>query len=232
MKRAVIDYRTCAEVESELRLLGCDVIRTRPLSGLYDEIMGHADIQLHTISDKIICAPSVYGYYKSVFYDKEVVCGSLEPCLPYPKDIAYNVCNIGKYVICSKNHVAPEILTEYKNDGAIFLDVRQGYAKCNICIVNDESAITSDEGIYRELIKNRLNVLKIQSGYISLGNMQGFIGGASGLINKDTLAFCGDLSNHPDGENIKLFCRNIGVDTVKLKNGMLEDIGSIIFIRD
>ena len=58
--------------------------------------------------------------------------------------------------------------------------------------------------------------------------MQGFIGGASGLINKTTLCFNGDLKTHPDCNNIIDFCKNVGVDTISLNKGNLVDIGTIM----
>ncbi|WDU82143.1 hypothetical protein PWK10_10295 [Caloramator sp. Dgby_cultured_2] len=36
----------------------------------------------------------------------------------------------------------------------------------------------------------------------------GFIGGATGLIGKDNLAFYGSLDYHPEGDSIKNFCQN------------------------
>lgn len=58
--------------------------------------------------------------------------------------------------------------------------------------------------------------------------MNGFIGGASGLINKNLLCFNGDIKTHPDYENINSFCKNVGVEVYSLNKGMLKDIGSII----
>ena len=71
------------------------------------------------------------------------------------------------------------------------------------------------------------NILK-KKGFIELYNMEGFIGGASGLIDNKTLCFNGNIKTHPDAENIKSFCKNAGVDVISLNNGNLKDIGSIL----
>ena len=197
-----------------------------PLMHLYDEIRSHADIQVHSAGERLICAPEVYGYYNERLTGADIVCGAREVGAKYPADILYNACGMGDTVICNAAHTAPEVLGEYKR----VLNVRQGYAKCSICVVSDSAAVTSDEGIYKILKDNGFDVLKIRPGYIRLGKMAGFIGGASGLLRQGLIGFCGDLMSHPDGAEIAAFCRSAGVDTVSLGKGGLVDVGSIIRI--
>ena len=224
----IIDYRASDETIKELKNLGCHIIKTQPILSLYDEVRGHSDMQLHAAGDDIICAPEAYKYYKSAICGKKVVCGKSKLKPKYPYDIAYNTCRMGDYVICRENFTDSEILDRYRRMNLKILNTKQGYAKCSICVADKESAITADEGIYNLLIKCGMNVLKISSKGVDLYGMQGFIGGASGLINENLLAFNGDLKTHPDYENIKSFCRNLGVDTISLCSGPLKDIGSII----
>ena len=165
-------------------------------------------------------------YYKERLTGADIVCGAREVGANYPADILYNACGMGDTVICNAAHTAPEVLSQYKR----VLDVRQGYAKCSICVVSDSAAVTSDEGIYKILKDNGFDVLKIRPGHIRLGKMAGFIGGASGLLRRGLIAFSGDLMSHPDGAEIAAFCRNAGVDAVSLGKGELVDVGSIIRI--
>lgn len=226
--RVLIDYRTSEDTVTELNRLGCSVYKTKKVNTLYEEVSGHADMQIHFINSKAICAPEVYDYYKSLNLNGiELIRGSKPLKSTYPDDVAYNVCNIGKYVISRPLCTAIEISSEYLSLKKEFLNARQGYAKCSICVVNDNSAITADNGMYKLLKENNLNVLKIKEGYINLYNMKGFIGGASGLIN-NTLCFNGNLKTHPDYENIKSFCNNVGIDVYSLNNGPLTDIGTIM----
>lgn len=214
------------ETKAGLRELGFTVMPTIPVNAVYDQIKGHADIQIHIVNGRAICAPEVYEYYKKMLPEIDVICGSKPLGAKYPADIAYNVCGIGGLAICSERYAAPEILRQYKK----ILNTRQGYSKCSVCVVSDIAAITADEGIYSLLCKNGIDVLKIRPGFVSLDNMTGFIGGASGLLRDRLLAFNGDIATHPDCENIKAFCKNSGVDIISLGNGELCDIGSILAV--
>ena len=227
--RVLVDCRIKKESMDELNRMGVTVYKSTLIKSLYDEISGHPDIQIHFINNKAICAPEAYNYYCSLNIENlELICGSSELKSEYPLDIAYNVCSLGKYVICRPLCTATEILSEYHNLKKEILITKQGYAKCSICVVNDESAITADEGIYKLLNNHEINVLKIRKGHIELNNMEGFIGGASGLIDERTLCFNGNLKTHPDYHNIVDFCNNVNVDVVSLNNGPLKDVGSIL----
>lgn len=229
MNRVLVDYRTDKKSIDELHHLGVAVYKTTSVKSLYNEVQGHADMQIHFVNKKAICAPDVYDYYKALdLSDIELICGSNQLKSTYPDDVAYNVCLLGDYVVSRPLSVTIEILSEYRSLKKKFLNARQGYAKCSICVVNDNSAITADNGMYKLLKSNGLNVLKIQEGFIALYNMQGFIGGASGLINENVLCFNGNLKTHPDYKNIISFCKNVGVDTISLNNRCLKDIGSIM----
>ena len=227
--RVLVDFRTEDITISELRNLGVDVYKTTAVNSLYGEVSGHPDMQIHFINNRAICAPETYNYYKSLnLRDVNIFSGTKQLKDKYPDDVAYNVCLLGDYVICRPLSVTIEILAEYRNLKKTILNSKQGYAKCSICVVNDNSAITSDNGIYKLLKEHNINVLKIQEGYIELYGMQGFIGGASGLINDSTLCFNGDLKTHPDCNNIISFCKNVGVDAISLNKGILKDIGTIM----
>ena len=95
------------------------------------------------------------------------------------------------------------------------------------------AAITADEGIYKKLINNGIDTLKIQSGSIQLDTMSyGFIGGCCGLIGKNLLAVNGNLNLHPQSREIINFCEKHNVNIVELSKNNLYDIGSIIAIYD
>lgn len=227
-RRVLVDYRTNTTTIHSLSEMGVTVYKSTPVDSLYYEVDGHPDMQIHFIDKTAFCAPEVYDYYRKCnFKDIELICCSKSLSAMYPDDTAYNICNLGKYVVARPLSATPEILTEYRRLKKEFLSVKQGYAKCNICTVDKDAAITSDNGIYKVLKNAGIDVLKIQNGFIELYGMEGFIGGASGLVNK-TMCFNGDLKTHPDYRNIKSFCLNFGVDTVSLNSGILKDIGSIL----
>lgn len=227
--RVLVDYRTDNESIDELNKLGLNVYKTSPLNSLYNEVSGHPDMQIHFINNAAFCAPENYEYYSSFQFDNlKLVHCTKSLSGKYPYDIAYNVCNVGNYVCCRASYTALEILSTYRSLNKEIVNVNQGYAKCNICIVSKKAIITSDDSIYRALHSKDIDILKIKKGYIELYNMEGFIGGASGLINEKILCFNGDLKTHPDCDNIISFAKNSGVDVISLNKGNLKDIGSII----
>ena len=150
---------------------------------------------------------------------------------PYPHDVPLNCAWIGEKLICGK-YAAKEIFEFAVKNGRDTLVIRQGYARCSTCIVDENSVITSDVSIYRECLKKGMNALLIDQGHIELpGYDTGFIGGASTKINKNLLLFFGDLSCHPSQKEIRKFCymRDVEVETLP---GKLTDIGGIVPIME
>ena len=107
--------------------------------------------------------------------------------------------------------------------------MRQGYAKCCACVVNEGAMITSDTGIAKAAARHGVDVLRIRPGYIELeGFDTGFIGGASFKISPERLAFTGRLDAHPDVARIESFLRERGVEPVYLTDSPAFDIGSAV----
>lgn len=163
----------------------------------------------------------------------------------YPEDVRYCACSTGRYFLHRLKYSDPGLLKAAESLGLELVDIPQGYAKCNIAVVDEGSVITSDEGIARaagrhlgEERERGLELLLIRPGHIELpGHPYGFIGGASGLLppraqdsrHRARLVFNGDLSAHPDFEKIAAFCEARGVECVYFKEYRLRDIGSIIY---
>ncbi len=150
----------------------------------------------------------------------------------YPDNIIYNAACTGKYFIHNLKYTDPELL-KFTNKAINssrtleIIDVPQGYTKCNTLIVDENSIITSDKGIYNSCY-GKLDVLLIESGYIILQNFNyGFIGGASGRVG-DTIIFNGDITYHPDYEKIAAFIEDRDLKIKYFTEYPLEDIGSII----
>lgn len=153
---------------------------------------------------------------------------------PYPNDCLLNAADIGDYLICNKKITDNLILEEAYKSGKIIIDVKQGYAKCSVCIVKHNVIITDDESIYRKIsFFKEISALLISKGSIELkGQNYGFIGGTSGLIGKDKIIFNGDLSYHKDFLAIKEFLDYHNVRYIDIKNKPLLDVGSIIPIKE
>ena len=231
MDIAIVDCRADDRTIYNLESVGLQVIPTIKIDSLYDAIATHADIQIHYLgNNRFVCAPEAFEHYKKLLPDEfELIIGSKTLSGKYPDDIAYNAAALKKYVICNSAYTAIEILSEYKSMSKEILNVRQGYSKCNICVVNGNAIITSDRGIAKEVSAHGIDVLEIEPGHIKLRNLNyGFIGGATGLIRENILAVNGDINTHPDSNRIKQFCKKNGVELFSLKDGILEDIGTII----
>lgn len=231
MNIVIADCRADNRTIYSLENAGLQVIPTIRLDCLYDAIASHADIQIHYIgNNSFVCALEAYNHYKRLLPDGfALIKGSKSLDAKYPADIAYNAAALKDYVICNSAYTAIEILETYKSMGKDILNVKQGYSKCSVCMVNGSAIITADKRIAKTAKDHNIDVLEINSGYIKLRSMDyGFIGGATGLIKKNTLAVNGELNSHPQGKRIKDFCIKHNSEIVELKDGIMEDIGSII----
>ncbi len=146
----------------------------------------------------------------------------------YPGDIRYNAASTGKYFLHNLKYTDSQLLERTKSLGLKLIDVPQGYSKCSICIVDEDSIITYDRGIVIKARQAGLDVLEVSPGHIELpGFDTGFIGGCSGLVD-GKLIFNGDLSAHPAYGAICDFLRKKKVGLKYFAQYPLTDIGSII----
>jgi len=149
----------------------------------------------------------------------------------YPDDIGLNALVLNKFFIHNLKYTDKKLLSFAQKEGYKLIDVKQGYTKCSTCIVDEKSAITSDKGIYNALSNEGLDVLLIKEGYINLSGMNyGFIGGATGKIGKNKLAFTGHIDTHPDKDKILNFIKEKNITPVFLTDNQIFDVGSILSI--
>ena len=160
----------------------------------------------------------------------------------YPGDVPYNAVITEKYIICNKNTVNTDLIGAATSlyPEIEMICVKQGYTKCNIIVVDENSFITEDVGIFKAIEQYRIQkkrsrknfklpeCLLVREGHVRLsGYNRGFIGGCSGRIG-DTIWFNGDIYMHPDHESIISFIEKRGIAIKSIKNKPLIDIGSII----
>lgn len=147
--------------------------------------------------------------------------------LEYPHDIRFNAALISDFLFCREKYISPVIL---ENVNAKVVDVRQGYAKCSVCTVNDYSFITADLSLKKAGDKCGLDVLLISPGHILLnGYDYGFIGGASALCG-NKIFFFGDIRKHPDYQSIHEFISVRGVEEIILCENQIYDFGGALFV--
>lgn len=196
---------------------------------LPEPVKNHADIQLlHIGENGIFCQKEhlFIGEVEKFLKMQEI---AKECSDKYPYDVLLNCTIIGDKLICNPKTAAKEVLEFAENCNMTVISVNQGYARCSVCVINENAIITDDESIYRAAGNFLNDVLLVSKNSIGLkGYNYGFIGGCSGKIDKDKIAFNGEIKYHSDHKAIFDFLNKYEIEPVELKKGRLEDIGGII----
>lgn len=200
---------------------------------LADSLSYHADLSFCYLGENVaISTPESYEYYKKALLGTglEIRCGVTSLDRHYPKDSAYNVAILGRRMFCKVEITDPVLLESAKERGYEIIDIKQGYAKCSVCPIDENSAISADVSFLKSAQKAGVDVLHITNESIVLdGYSNGFFGGCAYMRDKKTLCVLGDLKTHPDCERIEEFLkrRNIKIECLK-KGEPLYDFGSFI----
>ena len=229
-----------------LSALGIDAICLDECINLERVVASHADMQvLHLYSNKFVTIPNIHCKVDKLYSEYlhgincntdslyvEFRAGEPRRLEKYPYSASYNALIIDRYAVFNPLCIDPKAKALLENK-YICLYVKQGYARCSTCIVNEDAVITSDPSIEAVLSEAGFDVLKICSGNISLpGYDYGFIGGASFKISKSKIAFTGTLDMHPDKSIILDFLSKHGAEAVYLSCEPIFDIGSAIPILE
>lgn len=229
---AIIDGRASEEKIKKLKDLNVKVIKSIRCHELQEGVSYHPDMVIHPINHKmVIVAPNVFDYYDELLSNMGIIVLKGERILSskYPNDIAYNVARLNNYAIHNFNFTDEKLKWYLKKEKIELIQVKQGYSKCSLAIVDEVSGITSDKMIYESLRKRGMEILLIQPGHIKLeGYNYGFIGGSTGSYSKTKIFFTGNLENHPDKDSIKLFLKKHDLEILYLSNNKVEDLGTII----
>jgi len=229
---AIVDGRIDDEIENNLKSLGLKVIKTIKCEEVHESIAYHPDIVLHPIDyDTLVVAPNVFEYYKDKLKKMGIKLIKGERFLgrEYPEDIAYNVGRLSNIAVHNFKYT-DEVLKFYlKKQNLSLIDVKQGYSKCSLAIVNERAAITADIPIYKKLRSLGFDILLIEPGYISLeGQKYGFIGGTNGSLSNNESIISGVIDNHPNKNEILNFFKKNKVKLIFLSKKPILDIGTII----
>lgn len=225
---AIIDPRMPIEAKEKLKRLNHCVVETPLHKKLHKPVQGHSDMMIFNYRDKVIYEPGLERIAELLTQNgyKCVKGESLESGR-YPKDIIYNACAIGRYII----HYNGRVENNIEDIKARHIRINQGYAKCSIIPVDNKRIITSDKGIKAAWEKAGGIALLVRPGYIKLpGYKTGFIGGAAGVTDKQVL-FAGNLKAHPDAQAIRVFIKKSGKGIIELYDGLLYDVGTILFFK-
>lgn len=216
---------------TELERLGISVIKADELSDVSGAEKYHADISVIHLGNKnlLVARNNKALINKLILKGYNVLTSKKDIIGEYPNCTLLNAVLLDNHMICNINYIDAELKEYCQNHLIKPISVKQGYARCSTAIVVENAVITSDNGIYKACIENDIDVLKIESGYISIDNYDyGFIGGTCGKLSDDILAFCGNIALHKNYNDIKVFALNYGVHLLSLSNDILFDVGGII----
>ncbi|MBS6719905.1 MAG: hypothetical protein KH219_01540 [Peptoniphilus harei] len=229
MKYVIVAENFPEEAAEKLKAYG-KVVRTLANKKLLRGLDTHTDILVHPLPNgDLVVDRDNLEYYKNIFPDKKVIPSNSILEKEYPRDVALNAFTFKNYFIHNLKYTDEVILDYYKNSGYEMINIKQGYAKCS-CLVTSDFIITSDGGIY-ESLRDFIPIYKINHGEIKLENFNyGFIGGASGVLDKK-IFFTGDLYHHSSHEEILKIIKKYNYEIEILSKDPIEDYGTIFFIK-
>lgn len=229
---AIVAGNASEEIISNLEKKNIRVIKTIKCQNLDPSIAYHPDLVIHPIDhNSLIIAPEVFSYYEKELegLNLRLIKGNQKLSSKYPGDIAYNVGRLGNYAIHNFKYTDGLLKAHLLKEDLELIDIKQGYSKCSMVIVDEESVITSDSTIYKRLKDLGFYILKIEPGFIELqGQNYGFIGGATGNISKDEIVFSGQIKTHPEKEKIEKFIELKNKKIAYLSKDNIIDIGTVI----
>ena len=224
----IIDKKIPAEAKEKLKEYG-ELLELETNGIVYDSISGHPDIFFCQLDESIVYAPNLPEEYLSPLQEKGInlIKGELALGKKYPETAKYNAVFTGD-TLYSNFRYTDSVITDNIGD-ANLTHINQGYARCSLIPLGNDNLITSDEGVKRTLERFDKNVLYVNPEEIILpGKNHGFIGGCSG-VNDGKVFFIGSLSHIQDGEKVKQFINESGLEVVELHDGPMFDGGSLVF---
>lgn len=221
----ILDCTAPKEVEDNLKKFGRVYLSAR-LNLKYKSVSTHPDMQIHFLNERLaVCEPTLYEYYRSILPDSiDIRRGDAAVGRTYPEDCAYNIAVVGKNVICNTEFAEKTILDFYQRNNYKIVHINQGYAKCNICPLDESRFITEDAGIYKTTVLIAgLRPILLPVGEVNLEGFDfGFIGGATGRFENEIL-----ITGRVENTLCDIFNKqNIKYHT--LSNDLPIDLGSLI----
>ena len=235
MKYLIIDERMRQVEKDKLKELGYKLIEIKQSKNVYPEISSHVDIFTCKVGGKIIVEPSQYENLKSQLSSKyNLIQGEEYINEKYPYDIKYNVCTIGKKAIHNFRYTDTILKQELIKQGYELINTNQGYTNCSIAVIDDNSAIVTDKGLYKIFEKHNIDVLfldyepeiKLLNGN-AYSNKKGFIGGVISRIGEQ-IVITGDLNKIDSNGMIRQFVLSKGLEIIEFKGIDVIDYGGII----
>lgn len=229
-----VDYRISNEELNSIIKLNIEPIIIPKCDTLYEAINGHVDIQLNVLNKEnrtIIVQKDISNSFLSLLKKNGInyILSKSSLKKSYPDDVILNALILEDYFIHNLNSTDENLLSTQLKKKKI--NINQGYTKCSTLPIREKALITTDKGIYTQLVKYDFDILLIPPGDILLPSLNyGFIGGTGGMINNNTLALFGELNHYSYGKEVYEFLYKYDVKPLSLKKGKLIDRGSLLCI--
>ena len=223
----------------KLVLEGFEPIIFPKYSRLPAPMANHIDMLVLRLFDKVIsfadyCDVASYAFtdlYERLPQGTNIHFVDELPQGEYPQDAILNMLQIGDRLYTKSDTASKGALKIAEQLGLKIRHTRQGYPACTVLKLNTGAVITADRGLARLLEEDGLRVTLIVDGGIELPPYPyGFIGGCSGVFD-GIVYFNGDINLHPSAKEICEAIEREGMEIVCLKEGVLRDIGGILFME-
>ena len=234
LKYLLIDERMRDVEKQTLKNLGYELIEIKKSTNVYPEISSHVDIFACKVKDKIVVEKHIYDILKNKF-KRKIIKGDSTVQNVYPNDINYNVCIVGNKAIHNFKYTDSKIISELNKNNFELINVKPGYSKCSIVVIDENSIILSDKGLYNSL-KNRgidmlfldyIHNIKLLNENGEYSQKNGFIGGAVSRIGDNIVVF-GDLDKIDYDGKIKGFIKKRNLNIIDFKRLDVIDYGGVI----
>ena len=236
MRYLLIDERMRSIEKETLNGLGYEIIEIKKSEKVYPEISSHVDIFACKVKDKIIAEKHIYDILKNKF-KRKIIKGDSAVQNVYPNDINYNVCIVGNRAIHNFKYTDSKIISELNKNNFELINVKQGYSNCSIAVIDENSIILSDKGLYNSLKNRGIDILFLdyipnikllnENGEYSQKN--GFIGGAISRIGDNIVVF-GDLDKIDYNNKIRNFIKKKNLNIKEFTGINVVDYGGIMEI--
>ncbi len=199
-----------------------------------ERLRGHADLSvLHTGSNKLYCCEylensNIVNNLTNLGFEVQY---TKNPQKDYPLDAGLNICILNDKLFYNSKSAYSIVIESIKEKEKI--QIKQGYTKCSVCVVNENAIITSDRIIHRKATENKIQSLLIEKPFVKLDGFEhGFIGGASFKLNKNKIAFTGRILDNEIRNKIESYLQKLSITPVYLTEHEIFDIGSAVVLTE
>ena len=228
---ALLGERYRAKLEKSLAYHGFAPLLLPDNPLLDPRLAGHADLSVFSTGNELILSRHLAEdrHFVNYLTNNGIHYHILrnEQSESYPADAGLCACRLGTRIIHNRKVSDPE-LTALK--GFEWLNVRQGYAACAVCVLNDNTIMTADAGIVKAANAHGIECFEIlQGGFLLEGFSYGFVGGS--MFRCANTVYCtGTLSLHPDEARILRFLESKALDFCPLTEEPAFDVGGVLIL--